>query len=1054
MHREDRRKASGRGTYPTPTSRPLPRTAVRRRTAFTLIELGVAVLIFTLIAGVATLAVARAQLSVAKDRYQRATESELTNLLAMVSSVSYDDLLEGSFVRPEACAEAAHKSCPTVLGRRITVTWDILALEDRADVSTENPAGLLLTARTTLPFGGEVARERFVPGKNSGREGTALTRVRLSGADHTGPVYLMTADNEVAGSAIATAMTATIRAAVSDCTSESPCRLALRPDGGAEQGGHTLDHLAVAGGIVLGDGMVTETAATIVPLRELQVMLLAENSDGRREWAPAPGSVCLYLRFPTPTGTVEEPACNTVSPDRIIWTGYRPALATLPDVRVALPADTAITVVADPSATPCGADGQLGWSGGAWTPLAVCTGWTWGAHSEIRDGITGDGAALSGPIALGSTGVTTHTAVWTPGNGYAVAATGRNGEALWAKPRNAPPCALTTECAPPTSNPETSCPNSHCNSTSNSAPVLTSPRRGSYRVGGVVVDAGETNEINLFFADTENDPVTVTVTGPVSGLSLDESPVTEGTVLLNGAASPAGVTLEFDPPPGFSAGELILAVSDGTSTHQERLLLTTGAPRPAKVIASPATLTQDGTTVVRAVVLGSDGELLSDGALSYSGPENVVAGSIAAVGNGTYTLGLSAENAARGTGNYTITAASVSASSPLTIRGTPGGITVMPSSHQQGEIGALSASVTDLSGSPLPGEHVWFRLSAGTGGTVPLGSYPRSRGCVTDETGVCSVALDVEQNAVVGSYVITAHAGNSTGNGNLTIASSIARVSSDGGVVQQGGALTIRIFTYNGRNEPAIGIPFTVSSDAAGVTVTGSGTTDANGEALLEVTVGTATPRGTVVIIVDDGVNRHEVRVLVTGTVTAVDAPATLTIARLGNAMLAFTARNAQGQPVPYARITLTAGDGIYLPASVMTDASGQANVALSATLDLSSDADDIVLSYQGANLASVDLTVLPAVIAATPTGTLASGTSATVRITLTGEDGGPVTGRALTLVPGDPRITLANPNRVTNSVGWASFLITVDGSVPGGFYPFEARFDGRVVTVSIEVSP
>jgi type II secretory pathway pseudopilin PulG len=79
VHHKNRRRALRGGTHPR---------------AFTLIELGVAVLVFTLIAGVVTIAVAGATVSGAKDRLENAVSGELRTLVATTVSGPYDYLVK------------------------------------------------------------------------------------------------------------------------------------------------------------------------------------------------------------------------------------------------------------------------------------------------------------------------------------------------------------------------------------------------------------------------------------------------------------------------------------------------------------------------------------------------------------------------------------------------------------------------------------------------------------------------------------------------------------------------------------------------------------------------------------------------------------------------------------------------------------------------------------------------------------------------------------------------------------------------------------------------
>lgn len=1018
-----------------------------------MIELGIAVLIFTLIAGVATLAVARAQLSAAQDRFERSAEAELNALLVTVSTGAYDNLVAGNFLRPEPCIEAAHLSCPNVHGRTLTVTWEISGVADPTGVSTEDLAGVLVGVSATLPFGKALERERFVASVNAGRENTTLVRVSLTGSTYSGPIYLIDSAGEVVGSALTDEMSALIRSETATCTSTAPCQLALRPDGSAREGNLTLDHLAVAGeGIVLDDDIIFETGATVREIREVHVLLLGENIDGRRAWADTTGSVCLYLAIPTPDGVVEEPACNTESAERIVWRTYHPDRENRPDLTIALPVDTNMQVLTDPTEGACNAVGQIGWSAGAWTTSAVCTGWTWGSFSELRDGIAGTGAVNTTGTLLepGTAERAFYSAVWTATNGSP--ASGHADGALWEKPRDVPDCASTTSCVPVNINPENACPNGYCNSSKPSAPILLEPRRGSYKVPAVSVTPGESNTITVIAGDTEGDAITVSVSAVVSGLNHAGSSVEAGDVIIEESGGPVVIEFEIEPASGFTSDTLTLLLSDGTSVREVDILLTASSPAAHSIIAAPITLRQNETGTVRVLVIDDTGELASGTPFTYSAPSGVTMGTPAEIEPGIYTAAIAAGLAAAGSSTYTLTSGSATDTTSLTITGEISLISVSANAVQQGANGAINANVTDSGGSPLSGAHVWFAITAGNTGTVPLGTYSKARGCVTDANGTCSVVLTVEQNATTGTFSVTATNGTVTGSGNITVTASMAKIISDGIEMEQGSASTLTFTAYNGRNEPAAGIAFTTSFLATGASVTASGTTGADGTATLNVSVGTNTPVGELVITVDDGVNQHEIRVAVLSTITTVEVPMATSVAQYGNGLVTVTARNGQGAAVPFAVLDLTPDTGIFSPDSVVTKADGTATIAFTVGTETPSGSKNIAITYEGASVGNVALTVVTGIANLTTTSTLQTGAVRTVRLTIADNDGEPIGGRDLTFVSVDTRISVTSATVRSNLLGYADFTVTT-GNVPAGLYDFTVNVDGRSIPLTLQVN-
>ena len=1048
MHRTNRCERSGRRTH----SR-----------GFTLIELGVAVFIFSIIAGVITLAVARAQISAGADRFRRGAETELDAMLAIAATGSFNDIVDGTFVRPDACDEATHLSCPSVLGRTVRVRWTVNGIEDLAALSSENPVGVVLSAASTLPNGVEIFQQRFVPAPNAGRDGTALVRIRLAGQAYDGPLYLLGADDSVVGSTVVTNMTGLIRAAVDACSIDAPCRLALRPDGDAIDEDVSLDWSNVAGpGVVLANGVITETSAQIRPLQELHVLLLAENSSGRRAWAPHPGSVCLYLNIVVEETTVSVPGCNTESADRVIWRSFEPIPGS--GVSTAL-AHGDLSLSTDPLEGTCQAAGQLGWDDGSWQDAMVCTSWTWGPFSEVRNGLTGTEDPLeTATFTLSGTSTRYVTAVWTSdgANALGVPAAGYDGDPQWAKPRDVPACAQTSSCTAVVASPEAGCLSAHCRSSTQSAPLVNSPLLGAYNVTGVQVAAGEDTTFDIVVRDSEDDDVTVTVVDAPGNVRLCDSPLTcaaadamvANDVLVDNQASPASFPVTLEAGVGFTGDELVLSISDGTNTRIERIALTVvGQSATVRELhLAPVRVRQSNSTVARFVAIGSDGDGMIDGQFTAQTPTGVTFGTPVHGGAGQYSVTLSADTTVVvGVNSFTLNAGSVNDSAAIDVLATAGSLSVTGDELSQGSTATVTVTLLDTTDEPLADRQVWFRLSAGGAGIVPLGTYPTQRGCVTDQNSTCSVAIIAESAAVPGTFTVTAYSGDITGTATLTVTSAIGRIASDGAQVEQGDRVEVTITAYDGRGEPAGGVAFTASSATAGTSVTGSGTTAADGTTTLTLQTTTSTPVGTVVVTVDDGTNTHQVRVRVTSTVTTIDVPASVSLAQRGNAAFTITVRNAQGATAPLSTVSFVAPEGISIPSSVMTDTNGQAQVSLSASSTRALGETSVSIRYDGNELGTLNVTVIRGVDLVVLDGVVdRSGTSA-VSLVLTDSNGEVVSGRSVALSPSDARITVSPPTAVTNLLGYSSHTIDA-AAVPAGTYNFVVDVDGRRIPLQVVI--
>lgn len=427
-----------------------PRTKDR---GFTLLEFAVALAVFALLAGIVTLAVAQAQLASASTRLDRAVRSEMTSLLVTAATSPYASLAENTFTRPTPCTSNALESCIEVLGRTFTVSWTVTAGSDMAGASTSNPSSIVLVTSSTLPGGQVVSASRTVVSPNGGLdESTGLVRVRMSGADFSGPVFLVDAGGVTVGSALAANGLALLRAAADDCPRSAPCRVALGPSGETSTDTVSLDArsaVGTSGDVVVSAASTTDVGVALLPMTSIEVALLAQNDAGLVGRPTVPGSICLYLTFTDGTGEVSTPACNTDQPDMVRFVDYVPDPA-FPDRRVALPQGTSLSFSTDrPDGSCPSVDGMVGFDGSAWVPAAVCTSWTWGTVARLQQGVTPTVSGVAVPVSIlaPESGTASYQAIWS-GRASSPAA-GFGAEALWQFPRDIPSCAASASCTAP-----------------------------------------------------------------------------------------------------------------------------------------------------------------------------------------------------------------------------------------------------------------------------------------------------------------------------------------------------------------------------------------------------------------------------------------------------------------------------------------------------------------------------------------------------------------------------------------------------------------------------
>lgn len=1014
-------------------------------------ELGIAVLIFSLIAGVVTIAVAGATVSGAKDRLENAVSGRLRTLVATTVSGAYDDLVSGAYSRPEPCAQAAHRSCIDVMGRSFTVNWSVSADADDLAASSEDPLGLRVTASTTMPDGTTVSAARYRAPENIGAEGTAVLRIRSTGETHNGLLYLIQADGSIAGAGQLTNNRGAIRTMATNCTREDPCRLALTPAGGNIDTGVGINPGSLengAGAIVLTENATSETSVRLDPERALTVSLLAENPDGRRRWAPTLNTVCLTIETPAAEDVARSTACNTEVPDRVTWRSI-----TGLHGETTIPNDAPLTILTDPSTGTCPGAGQRGWDG-SWVTAAVCTTWTWGAFDEIRPGITGLGSPVTQPIMLGDAGETHYSAVWAPATTttLSIPAGGWTGDPLWENPRDVPACATSATCTPSVTSPETACPGEHCNHTGGNAPVLTAPHQGSHRVAAVATPVGANTTVTLSFADQDGGSgITVTVLAVPSGLELEGEPVTVGTTLLDIGSATGAVELTHTPA-GMETGQLIVRIGDGENERTETIYL---APDPTASVVLLRTgavhLAQNSTTASRMLVIDASGEGAASFAPTITLPDSVVAGTPVNGGTGWFTVAFTATNATRGATTYDTSHDDETVTAPIVVAAAAAAVTISPLglNVDQGGTATATLHVTDAVGDDHVGATAWVSLRDDNG-AWPIGARAGTRGCITGAAGTCSITIRAEDASLTGDFDIVARSGTAEGTTTLTIDSSIRTVTGTDTVVEQGSSGTATITVSNGRHEPAATTLLTLASSSTGVSVPASVTTDGLGTASITVSTTDAAIPGTATITVTAGGKTLPVNVKITGRVSTVTGPGSATrLAQSGSVSVTVTARNPQGDPQSGRTLDVVTPAGVYAPATIYTLADGSATFNVSAAANAGLGNQDISIRVGGVTLTTLTFTVVTGVTAIAVDGTLASGAARTVTITVSGSSGLGLSGRSIVLRSTDSRIAVNATPVSSNGLGRANFTIT-SSTIPAGIYRFTAVVDGRELPIQI----
>ena len=433
------------------------RRAVR---GFTLMELTIALAMFMLIAGILSLVVAKAVASQRSSAQAHAVASAVGDDLEQITRGSYADLVDDTFVVPNACNPAilgeASQGCVLVGGRFYNVSYEVATGADSYGRTTTAADGVIVTAYAGLGDGVVITQSAsaVAPFPGWSRDKIAV-QARLSGdwATMSSPVYLLSKANP--GVAVASATpradgTATFRAPAGSCPVTDPCRVGLLPGADyAAADGHALAASSVLGAgstVVLDESATTDVAARIIRAGRglVRVEALPEGTTvGQRN--DVAGSVCLWARFHDGYQAREVPFCNDDGdPGTVILDDYAPDVAQ-PALRLPVPAGVVVELGVDRSDGTCPVvAGQLGATASGWVSAAVCTSWTWGIPSDYEDEEGMTSPFVGADITLVAGADTEAHIVWSGPQGRPAA--GYASEGTWVKPRAPQACSANATC--------------------------------------------------------------------------------------------------------------------------------------------------------------------------------------------------------------------------------------------------------------------------------------------------------------------------------------------------------------------------------------------------------------------------------------------------------------------------------------------------------------------------------------------------------------------------------------------------------------------------------
>ncbi len=1044
MHLFNRSRNSRRGTH---------------RRGYSLLEVAAAIAIFGALAGVVTLAVSRAQLTATEMRYERQVRQVIASYVDQVATSEYSQLFDGSFIRPDACASDASKSCASVWGRSFEVEWSTEALADPLGASPDASMAVQLRAATTVN-GDEIAVNRTVVAPNAAWMGSdGLLRIRYGG-EYTGRLYLMNAAGDGIASANAANGRAVMRAPADQCTTAAPCRLALTPAGRWELDGWGLDAqtaLGVRGRVVLNAGSLTDLGARITEAAPLTVLLSARNDAGVSSAPTVAGSVCLWLRFHDGAGTRDVPGCNDVDADRIVFERY--AVSNAANAKTLLiPSELTMALSTDSAAGDCpSVAGMLVHRGAqGWLPGAACTSFTWGSPSVV---------ALEGsPLTLGTeferAGASRITAEWSGVTGRP--ASGYGAELRWVKPRTAGVCADVAGCAPLTVIPEpTECPAQHCRSEAVVAPSLATPLRGTGGVHSFAIDGDTSAEIS-FAAVTPDATVSGVTTIALSQIPngvvvsrttiVDDEPVTvtfgEGDIIGSYTGTQGSSTVTITTPSGYTHGvfRVLLNGPGGTRT----VPVAAGTIRaPWQLATTGTTVRQNGTSEITVRVTASDGELLQGAAVTVTDlPANISATTATtdAEGNASITLIAGALPVQITEFNLTATAAgkTITRAVPLRVTATITTLTVTAGTVGQGATAPVAVTARDAVNAPVTGGVV--ELDVLDGELPALGVRARPAGCTTgdDGSGTCAATLVADSGAATKNFTLRASAGNVTASTTFGVASTVRRVLFEGGNVRQGGSVELDAEAVDGVGAPMAGVLIVATvTNPRGVSIATQGVTGADGTTTLLLSASANAAKGVRAVTLAAGTSTTSAQISVTSAVRTV-AAVVPGIRVGGSGQVAITARDANGELVPLAELGIAVPTGMRAPSTVRTDTIGVARFSVQVPAEFTAGPRQMTVSFEGTALEMFTIQVdygVTSVLATTALNRTAGTQQLVLRVT--SAEGATLANRSVQ-VSSPFGSVIVTPNCVSAADGSCTVSVTLPRTLPKQIIVLTATSEGR----------
>jgi len=1077
--------------------------------AFTTVELAVSLAIFFMLSTVIALTVARSLGATQQARTLRAAETATVDVLNQMSTISYDNLLAGTFTVPSPCPDVSRNSgiqgtsCVSIGGTTLTVgysfqkindaTTNAVACADSAAVGPQHTAqalGYIGVCGHAVKLGGYstslptsvFTRKINAPSAKYDPAG-AVIRANLTGSYLAVPqqiVYLVHAGNPSAAVASASIDTDGIAVftppapSASDhrdtCTSTDPCMLALNQGPSPAVNASTAlfgPDARSAAGIVAAKGKIVNVSALVDVTTTLRVNLQALGND-----VAAPpsvkGSVCLWAHFGDSGTRVDAPLCNKSQADAIVTSTYTdPASGTT----LPLPPGSRIRLSVDSADGTCpSVPGQVSWDGAAvlgsaaaWRNAAACTSWTWGTPDNLPMSLTlGSGSTSAATVAALGRAETTVT--WKPGPAGSPAAGWSDVSwSPWTHPRAVLGCSVDATCTGGSVPPEASqCPGQTCLDGQDSPPEIVTPAGGWVQAGSgstdVTVTAADSDSSGVWLY-LQSAPGTGTLTR--SGSSLSDNALLAST----STGRRASTTITYTRPGGSTATVSITlracpqasASPAGCTGGSSRTVKLTPSTPPGQIFIDPVTISQKSMGVLNVRVTTLDGQARTGAPVTLTLPAGITASPALAT---TDSAGLVTFTLSTGTtpaGTYQLTAVvdpaiGFSATADVTVLPAATSIVVNASSMTQNSTGALSVSVRDAANSSASGVAVAFTVTSS--GTATADVYASPASCTTDSSGVCTVRLTADPGAPSGSYTVTATSGTVTGSAQFDITAAI-------------GSITLTPAANLAPGAPAVDFVLT-AADTSGAVLKGSAldlsglsglvvaparlTTDGTGKATVHLSVPASTPSGTVTL------QARYASKDVTAPVRVVSSPNSIQTSRVSVAQgssstIQVVVKDAGAGLVASTPVTFTsATTGLIVAHQGTTNAQGVAQATLTAERSVAAGSYTVQVS-SGTVRADVVVEVTQTPTKAVLSGTVAQGSSGTLVLSVTDTVNQPIAGAEVNASVAQAGLSLDATTYTLSAKGQTGIVVSDSVGQTTGYYTMTITIGSWKTTARFIVS-